>query len=383
MLSKLKLLFSVLIILACFLLPETVLALDNEAGKTQKIEGFEVVTDVSLSMDSDWKTGNCKDIDKQELQLGLIKRFCDSIPQLNYVAALRVMGLKSQFSVNKDEKASYLVYEPQKFDRPSFQDAAHKLKASNGSTPMGPVMVEVATDLDGIAGSKAVIIISDFKKSADFGDPAAEAAKVRDAYGNPVPVYTIGITSNPKDIATAKAISAASGHGQYFDGCSLYKDQAALDEAIRIIFYDVYTDGDADGDGVSDSMDKCPDTPKGALVDYRGCWVVAYGTFFDFDKSVVKEGHLPHLQREAEVLKAYPKLVVSIDGHTDKVGTPEYNMKLGKERALAVRQALISFGVEESRLKYQSFGETMPIGDNNTDEGRAKNRRVELTVSQP
>ena len=380
--SRIKWLF-VLIVLACFIAPEIGSAAENEAGKTKKIEGFEVLTDVSMSMEGDWKEGNCKDIDKQELQFGLIKRFCASIPQLNYVAALRVMGIKNAFSKNEAEKITYLAYEPQKFHRPSFTDAAEKLKATNGSTPMEPAMMLVSTDLDSIAGRKAVIIISDFQKSADFGDPAAVAAKLRDEYGHQVCVYTIGITTNPEQIATAKAISAASGCGQYFDGCSLYKDQAALDEAIKIIFYDVYTDGDADGDGVPDSMDKCPNTPKGALVDYRGCWVVAYGTFFDFDKAVVKEQYLPHLQREAEVLKANPELIVSIDGHTDAVGSHEYNTKLGERRALAIRAILVKLGVEESRLKYKSYGETMPIGDNNTEEGRAQNRRVELTVAQP
>ena len=186
-----------------------------------------------------------------------------------------------------------------------------------------------------MAGRKALIIISDFSKSADFGDPVTEAAKLKDEYGHPVRVYTIGITQDPKQVALATEIAESTG-GQYFDGCLLYKDQAALDAAVKTIFYDefnIVVDPDTDGDGVPDSLDKCPNTPRGAIVDARGCWIAAYGNFFDFDKSVLKEQYLPHIQRIADVLKAYPELIVVLDGHTDKVGTPDYNMKLGERRA--------------------------------------------------
>ncbi|MDR2934595.1 MAG: ankyrin repeat domain-containing protein, partial [Candidatus Adiutrix sp.] len=86
---------------------------------------------------------------------------------------------------------------------------------------------------------------------------------------------------------------------------------------------------DNDGDGVPDHQDLCPNTPFGAPADERGCWVVAYANFFDFNQAVVKSRYLSHLVAAAEILKNHPTLKVNIEGHTDSAGTDEYNLELG------------------------------------------------------
>jgi outer membrane protein OmpA-like peptidoglycan-associated protein len=139
---------------------------------------------------------------------------------------------------------------------------------------------------------------------------------------------------------------------------------------------------DEDQDGVPDDLDQCPGTPLGAPVDERGCWIVAYATFFDFDKSVIKTEFLPHLAQAARILSNNPEISVVIEGHADFVGTEEYNYGLGLRRAEAVRRELVRNGVSESRLSVSSMGKTKPIADNSTSAGRAKNRRVEIQVSQ-
>ncbi|MDR1045791.1 MAG: ankyrin repeat domain-containing protein [Candidatus Adiutrix sp.] len=141
--------------------------------------------------------------------------------------------------------------------------------------------------------------------------------------------------------------------------------------------------GDSDLDGVPDDQDLCPNTPYGAPVDDRGCWVVAYATFFDFDKSVVKAKYLPYLADTAAVLKNYPDLAVEVQGHTDWVGPGEYNLKLGQRRAEAVKKVLVNNGVRAERLLTSSLGESQPIADNRSSGGRARNRRVEIHVNQP
>jgi hypothetical protein len=139
---------------------------------------------------------------------------------------------------------------------------------------------------------------------------------------------------------------------------------------------------DEDRDGVPDDLDLCPGTPLGAPVDDRGCWVVAYATFFDFNRSVIKREFIPHLQQAARILINNPDIPVTIVGHTDFVGSNEYNYGLGLRRADAVRQELVRNGVPPSRLMTDSSGETQPIADNATSSGRARNRRVEIHVSQ-
>lgn len=139
---------------------------------------------------------------------------------------------------------------------------------------------------------------------------------------------------------------------------------------------------DSDGDGVPDHLDECPNTPRGAPVDERGCWVAAYANYFDFDRYVVKRKYLPILRQAASILNANPRLNVELAGHTDSVGTDEYNMELGRKRAEAVKRILVQYGVSADRLMVQSYGESKPIADNGTDAGRAKNRRVEINVLQ-
>ncbi|MDR2613455.1 MAG: OmpA family protein [Deltaproteobacteria bacterium] len=139
---------------------------------------------------------------------------------------------------------------------------------------------------------------------------------------------------------------------------------------------------DSDRDGVPDDMDMCPNTPLGAPVDERGCWVVAYATFFDFDRDVVKREFIPHLQQAARILSNNPGLPVTLVGHTDSRGTDEYNMDLGYRRAEAVRRHLVRYGVSADRLSVLSSGESEPIDTNGTARGRARNRRVEIHVNE-
>ena len=140
---------------------------------------------------------------------------------------------------------------------------------------------------------------------------------------------------------------------------------------------------DSDGDGVPDHLDLCPNTPLGAQVDERGCWVAAYANFFDFDKAIVKSQYLPHLANAAEVIKNHPGLKVDIQGHTDSVGSDEYNLKLGYRRAEAVKKVLEANGVSSHQMQLSSMGERQPIADNRSSKGRALNRRVEIHVGEP
>jgi outer membrane protein OmpA-like peptidoglycan-associated protein len=107
--------------------------------------------------------------------------------------------------------------------------------------------------------------------------------------------------------------------------------------------------------------------------------VVLPGVTFAFNKSDLLPGAKEILDREViPELKADTALQVVIEGHTDSVGSDEYNMKLSGQRAGAVWKYLVSKGIDSSRLQAKGLGESMPIASNDTEEGRAKNRRVEI-----
>ena len=107
---------------------------------------------------------------------------------------------------------------------------------------------------------------------------------------------------------------------------------------------------------------------------------LAAETYFDFDKSALKPAGKARLDDLVGKLKAVDLEVVIVVGHTDSIGTRAYNQKLSERRASSVKAYLVSKGIPANRIHTEGKGETQPIADNRTREGRAKNRRVEIEV---
>lgn len=99
---------------------------------------------------------------------------------------------------------------------------------------------------------------------------------------------------------------------------------------------------------------------------------------FETGKADIKPESQTIVDQVADMLKSNDSLNVSIEGHTDNVGTAAFNKTLSENRAKSVMDAIIARGIEKSRLSAKGWGQEKPIGDNKTEEGRAKNRRVEI-----
>ncbi|TVQ77591.1 MAG: hypothetical protein EA358_06130 [Flavobacteriales bacterium] len=142
---------------------------------------------------------------------------------------------------------------------------------------------------------------------------------------------------------------------------------------------------DSDGDGVPDSRDLEPNTPKGSLVDARGRRIPTGGSmsdavlpqiYFAFNSATVSEDNRRGLAIIARVLQSDPSLSLSLVGHTDNVGSEEYNKKLGERRAQAVKDYLVKhFNIDASRLHVETKGKNAPLASFNNI-----NRRVEFSV---
>jgi OOP family OmpA-OmpF porin len=140
---------------------------------------------------------------------------------------------------------------------------------------------------------------------------------------------------------------------------------------------------DEDGDGVNNCDDLCPGTPKGSKIETTGCRIltvpkeIRLEILFDSNKAVVKPQYFRSIQEVADFMRKYPSTNTEIQGHTDSRGSEAYNRKLSQRRADAVRMTLVNeFGVAETRLTAVGYGESDPIADNRTAEGRQQNRRV-------
>lgn len=165
---------------------------------------------------------------------------------------------------------------------------------------------------------------------------------------------------------------------------------------------------DADGDGVLDDVDQCPDTPAGTSVDAVGCplppppppcktpapgekvslagcgtgdVIVLRGVNFEYDQARLTTNAKTILDNVGEELVANPAIEVELSGHTDSRGSDAYNQRLSQQRAKSVLEYLESKGVEASRMGAVGVGEAKPVADNETEEGRELNRRVELRVT--
>ena len=134
---------------------------------------------------------------------------------------------------------------------------------------------------------------------------------------------------------------------------------------------------DSDHDGVIDADDRCPGTPPGADVNKVGCWIIK-GLLFDFGKADIKPEYEPFLDNVVRVLNKNPDMLIEIQGHTDSIGSEAFNMKLSIKRAQAVADYLKAHGINANRLTVTGFGKTRPVAPNDTEEGRAQNRRVQI-----
>jgi OOP family OmpA-OmpF porin len=137
---------------------------------------------------------------------------------------------------------------------------------------------------------------------------------------------------------------------------------------------------DTDGDGVIDANDKCPDTPRGDRVDAKGCSCdVTRQLQFAFGSADLTADDVKILEEVVENLKRLNFISGTVVGHTDSVGSEAYNQRLSERRAQTVATFLEERGIAPGRLKVVGKGESQPIADNDTAEGRRLNRRVVLT----
>ncbi|MGQ0700609.1 MAG: OmpA family protein [Panacagrimonas sp.] len=176
-------------------------------------------------------------------------------------------------------------------------------------------------------------------------------------------------------------------------GCSTADDNDEIDPPQC-------SDGkDNDGDGLidfpsdkgctaaedTDETDPCKTPAPGERISLKGCGtgdvIVLRGVNFEFDKARLTANAKTILDNVAEELTAYPEIEIELSGHTDDKGSDEYNQKLSEKRAAAVKAYLVSEGVQDPRMKTLGHGESLPVADNQTDEGREFNRRVELKVT--
>ena len=240
-----------------------------------------------------------------------------------------------------------------------------------------------------LSGKTALIFVGDGQYKGH--DPVSAIKQMKDRYGDNVCLYTVLVGSEePSSVETMQAMAEAGECGYYQSAKYLDTPQNLSTWVANVFLSEVEKPavvaappkpGDSDGDGVTDDIDQCPNTPSGAPVNEEGCWIID-NVYFDFDKADIKSEYYAVLVEIADVMKINPDISVLIEGNTDSIGAEKYNEKLGERRAMAAKQYLVNQGVSEDRISTVSLGFSMPADTNDTEAGRAKNRRSEFKWSR-
>lgn len=293
---------------------------------------------------------------------------------------------------------------------PVYYNLQHKKVAWGADFKAGPVFAGSASVLSNLIGSKN---ISATDIHVGLSIPVFQRKKVKKEVIPPPPPPPV---AEKTDTVERKVeIVPEPSKDRDFDGVIDEKD------ACPDVFGDSALMGcpDRDKDSIADIFDKCPDTP--GLKRYNGCPIpdidqdgvndeedkcpsipgkrelngcpevkqevvrkvnmAAKSIYFMTGKDIIQKISYPRLDTIVSVLNTDTDLQISIEGHTDNVGSNAINEALSNKRALAVKNYLVKKGIAESRITAMGYGSTKPVAPNNTPAGRAKNRRVELHLS--
>ena len=259
------------------------------------------------------------------------------------------------------------------FDREALAQAAGALQPlgwlprHGGSTPIDEALLEASGQLSGASGQAAVVLVSDGRADAPRATRAAAKRLVSNYSGGDLCLHTVHTGAGSagaellREIASYSSCGSATTASALADGAGL----AAFTRAVML--------------GAAPAQPAPRAVPE---VDPCERTLRLRGVEFEFDKARLRPESTTVLDIAAEQLKACPNVKVQVIGHTDSVGTDAYNQGLSMRRAQAVADYLVNQGISRSNLGVDGRGESQPVASNDTADGRALNRRVELTPVQ-
>jgi OOP family OmpA-OmpF porin len=340
-------------------LPAFTLAPFSADDYVSSIDNFVIVLDASSSMGKPYM-GN----KKFDMATQIVSRINRTLPELGQNGALRSFGHSPAVS----DENTVLFYGMEEYSTYALGENLKKISEAGGTSPMYMAFnASGQEELNAVSGNTAVIVISDGQPEFSLESPITlkAARALKDQLGPGLCYYPILVGDDEKGAVLMDEIVRISECGFVSNADDLLTD-AGMAGFVEDIFL------------TKKPMDKVAPAPlvlKGT--NTQGIWVVDE-TYFDFDKSVVKPEAFDYLDQIADVLKTHPQITVKVQGHTDSIGTKAYNDALSIRRAQAVKTYLMNKGVREERLSLEGFGFSKPVATNDTAEGRALNRRVEL-----
>lgn len=313
-----------------------------------KVDAFVVVMDASSSMDySDQgrkKFHSAKDV---------VSHMNQTIPELNYKSALVGFGSNSCLNWEKTK----VVSGPATYRTADFSNGLNMLECAGGVSPMEDGVYVGGSTVQG-SGQIALILVSDFLK-INSDAVIAKVHALEAEYGDRLCIHTITIGGADQGELTA-ALANVNNCGSSVTAKSLTSSAAMAGYVANVLL---------------------EPSPAAPVVNYEKNTISA-SALFNYDRSDLKEEGKAAMSDLKKSIKARDSSVVNVDiiGHTDNTGSEEYNMDLSIRRAESVREYMVSKGVDASKINIYGEGESNPFASNETREGRAENRRVDIHV---
>lgn len=300
-----------------------------------KVNAFVMILDASSSMGEDYNG-----IEKFTLGRGILANFNQVMPDFPIKTELRSFGHRLDVSIDD----TIALYGLRDYSRRGVADALTRI-VPGGPSPMEASLKSAGYDLRNTDGKIAMLIVSD-GKDMEKG-PLDAAYNLRMQFGDRLCIYTVLVGNDRSGESLMKSLSETTGCGQ-----TVVADNIESESEMAGFVANV-------------------------LLKKTDSWIFR-DVKFDSDKDTLLASSYPTLDRIVQILKDHPGLAVEIQGHTDSTASESHNLSLSQRRAQSVMKYLVSKGIAANRLTAKGYGKTKPIDTNETEAGKANNRRVEL-----
>jgi len=326
---------------------------------SSSVDNFLIILDASSSMDDIYEKHQ-----KFTIATELINRMNQTLPELGQNGGLRSFGHSPAVS----DKATVLFYGMAPYSTNALKEKLDMISSPGGTSPMHKALTEAGQDLNGASGKTAVVIISDGQKENSMASPVtlAAAQALKDQLGSELCFYTIFIGDDANGGPLMEEISQIGTCGFATNADKLLTGDGMAQFVKDVFLVEKPASKEIVMEKVAPPVTNAPEA-----------WVIDEA-YFDFNKTVIKPKAFDFLDKIAEFIIANPEIFVTVQGHTDSVGTKTYNDALSLKRANAVKTYLTNKGIDGNRLSCEGFGFSKPAASNKTTDGRSLNRRVEI-----
>ena len=317
-----------------------------------RVDAFVVIVDASASM-----VHRHQGRSRYNDAMDVVYRMNETIPPLDYRGGLAAYSSGSCLN----GASVQMLYGMAPYNGADFASAQTAIGCAGGTTPLSGAIDVAADHLDGTSGDTAIIIVSDFDR-VDPGNVTSALGRMRTTSGDRLCVHTITIGDDSRAYQVAEEIAAVSKCGSAMQAADVASPDSMANYVTGVL------------------LAAAP--PAAAQAVHYEKNTLSTATLFDFDSAVLREDGKEALHELGDAIKAKGARVVDIDiiGHTDSTGPAGYNQGLSERRAQSVADYIISEGIDAAIIDVSGEGENNPIASNDTAEGRAQNRRVDINV---